>query len=136
MKVHYGIESYRKIKNPVVTVGTFDGVHFGHQKIINRLKRIAAECDGETVLLTFDPHPRKVLFKDHYLKLINTIDEKIKILSELGLDHLVIYPFTNDFSNFSAEEYISELLVKKLKTHYLVIGYDHHFGNKIGRAHV
>ena len=130
MKVHYGIESYRKIKNPVVTVGTFDGVHFGHQKIINRLKRIAAECDGESVLLTFDPHPRKVLFKDNYLKLINTIDEKIKILSELGLDHLVIYPFTNDFSNFSAEEYISELLVQKLKTHYLVIGYDHHFGNK------
>ena len=94
MKVHYGIESYRKIKNPVVTVGTFDGVHFGHQKIIKRLKRIAAECDSESVLLTFDPHPRKVLFKDHNLKLINTIDEKIKILSELGLDHLEIYPFT------------------------------------------
>ena len=130
MKVHYGIESYRKIKNPVVTVGTFDGVHFGHQKIINRLKRIASECDGESVLLTFDPHPRKVLFKDRSLKLINTTDEKIKILSELGLDHLVIYPFTNDFSKFSAEEYISELLVKKLRTHYLVIGYDHHFGNK------
>ena len=130
MKVHYGIESYKNIKNPVVTVGTFDGVHFGHQKIINRLKRIADECDGESVLLTFDPHPRKVLFKEQSLKLINTIDEKIKILSNLGLDHLVIYPFTNDFSKFSAQEYISELLIKTLKTHYLVIGYDHHFGNK------
>ena len=130
MKVHYGIESYKNIKNPVVTVGTFDGVHFGHQKIINRLKRIADECDGESVLLTFDPHPRKVLFKEQSLKLINTIDEKIKILSHLGLDHLVIYPFTNDFSKFSAQEYISELLIKTLKTHYLVIGYDHHFGNK------
>ena len=130
MKVHYGIESYKNIKNPVVTVGTFDGVHFGHQKIINRLKRIADECDGESVLLTFDPHPRKVLFKEQSLKLINTIDEKIKILSDLGLDHLVIYPFTNDFSKFSAQEYISELLIKTLKTHYLVIGYDHHFGNK------
>ena len=130
MKVHYGIESYKNIKNPVVTVGTFDGVHYGHQKIINRLKRIADECDGESVLLTFDPHPRKVLFKEQSLKLINTIDEKIKILSNLGLDHLVIYPFTNDFSMFSAQEYISELLIKTLKTHYLVIGYDHHFGNK------
>ena len=130
MKVHYGIESYKNIKNPVVTVGTFDGVHYGHQKIINRLKRIADECDGESVLLTFDPHPRKVLFKEQSLKLINTIDEKIKILSNLGLDHLVIYPFTNDFSMFSAQEYISELLIKTLKTHFLVIGYDHHFGNK------
>ena len=130
MKVHYGIESYKNIKNPVVTVGTFDGVHYGHQKIINRLKRIADECDGESVLLTFDPHPRKVLFKEQSLKLINTIDEKIKILSNLGLDHLVIYPFTNDFSKFSAQEYISKLLVKTLKTHYLVIGYNHHFGNK------
>tara|TARA_Y100000385_G_scaffold288026_1_gene353644 strand:- start:1386 stop:2315 length:930 start_codon:yes stop_codon:yes gene_type:complete len=130
MKVHYGIESYKEIKNPVVTVGTFDGVHFGHQKIINRLQNIAAKCNGESVLLTFNPHPRKVLFKNRSLKLINTIDEKITILSELGLDHLVIYPFTDDFSKFSADEYISELLVKKLKTHYLVIGYDHHFGNK------
>ena len=128
MKVHYGIETCKEINNPVVTVGTFDGVHYGHQKIITRLQKIAQNCNGESVLLTFDPHPRKILFKDKKIKLINTIKEKIKILSNLGLDHLVIYPFNIEFSNLSAHEYISELLVNKLKTNTLVIGYDHHFG--------
>lgn len=128
MKVHYGIETCKEIHNPVVTVGTFDGVHYGHQKIITRLQKIAQNCNGESVLLTFDPHPRKILFKDKKIKLINTIKEKIKILSNLGLDHLVIYPFNIEFSNLSAHEYISELLVNKLKTNTLVIGYDHHFG--------
>lgn len=128
MKVHYGIETCKEINNPVVTVGTFDGVHYGHQKIIVRLQKIAQNCNGESVLLTFDPHPRKILFKDKKIKLINTIKEKIKILSNLGLDHLVIYPFNIEFSNLSAHEYISELLVNKLKTNTLVIGYDHHFG--------
>ena len=128
MRVHYGIESCKEIIKPVVTVGTFDGVHYGHQKIITRLQKIAKNCNGESVLLTFDPHPRKVLFKDRKIKLINSIDEKIKILDELGLDHLVIYPFSKEFSKYSADEYISELLVNKLKTNTLVIGYDHHFG--------
>ena len=128
MRVHYGIESCKEIIKPVVTVGTFDGVHYGHQKIITRLQKIAKNCNGESVLLTFDPHPRKVLFKDPKIKLINSIDEKIKILDELGLDHLVIYPFSKEFSKYSADEYISELLVNKLKTNTLVIGYDHHFG--------
>ena len=129
MEVHYGFESYKNIKNPIVTVGTFDGVHFGHQKIIQRLQKIAIKNNGESVLLTFDPHPRKVLFNDRGLKLIHSIDEKINILENLGLDHLVIYPFTLEFSKFSAKRYIDELLVQKLDTHTLVIGYDHHFGN-------
>jgi len=129
MEVHYGFESYKNIKNPIVTVGTFDGVHFGHQKIIQRLQKIAIKNNGESVLLTFDPHPRKVLFNDRGLKLIHSIDEKINILENLGLDHLVIYPFTLEFSKFSAKRYIDELLVQKLGTHTLVIGYDHHFGN-------
>jgi riboflavin kinase/FMN adenylyltransferase len=128
MRVHYGINSCKEIIKPVVTVGTFDGVHYGHQKILNRLQKIAKSCNGESVLLTFDPHPRKVLFKDRKIKLINSINEKIKILDELGLDHLVIYPFSEEFSKYSADEYISELLVNKLKTNTLVIGYDHHFG--------
>jgi len=128
MRVHYGINSCKEIIKPVVTVGTFDGVHYGHQKILNRLQKIAKNCNGESVLLTFDPHPRKVLFKDRKIKLINSINEKIKILDELGLDHLVIYPFSEEFSKYSADEYISELLVNKLKTNTLVIGYDHHFG--------
>ena len=129
MEVHYGIRSFTKIKNPVVTVGTFDGVHLGHQKILNKLEKIAEKIDGETVLLTFEPHPRKVLFKNQTLKLINTLEEKINLLDTYGLDHLVIYPFTQEFSNLSARSYIEELLIKKLKTHTLVIGYDHHFGN-------
>jgi riboflavin kinase/FMN adenylyltransferase len=129
MQVHYGFESYKNIKNPIVTVGTFDGVHFGHQKIIHRLQKIAKKNNGETVLLTFDPHPRKVLLNDQGLKLIHTINEKINILESLGLDHLVIYPFTIEFSKFTAKRYVDELLVKKLDTHTLVIGYDHHFGN-------
>ena len=129
MQVHYGFESYKNIKNPIVTVGTFDGVHFGHQKIIQRLQKIAKKNNGETVLLTFDPHPRKILLNDQGLKLIHTINEKINILENLGLDHLVIYPFTLEFSKFSAKRYIDELLIQKLGTHTLVIGYDHHFGN-------
>lgn len=129
MQVHYGFESYKNIKNPIVTVGTFDGVHFGHQKIIKRLQKIAKKNNGESVLLTFDPHPRKILLNDQGLKLIHTINEKINILENLGLNHLVIYPFTLEFSKFSAKRYIDELLIQKLGTHTLVIGYDHHFGN-------
>ena len=129
MQVHYGFESYKNIKNPIVTVGTFDGVHFGHQKIIQRLQKIAKKNNGESVLLTFDPHPRKILLNDQGLKLIHTINEKINILENLGLNHLVIYPFTLEFSKFSAKRYIDELLIQKLGTHTLVIGYDHHFGN-------
>ena len=129
MQVHYGFESYKNIKNPIVTVGTFDGVHFGHQKIIQRLQKIAKKNNGESVLLTFDPHPRKILLNDQGLKLIHSINEKINILENLGLDHLVIYPFTLEFSKFSAKRYIDELLIQKLGTHTLVIGYDHHFGN-------
>ena len=128
MKVHYGIDSLKEIKNPIITVGTFDGVHLGHQKIIERLKKLAKNSHGETVLLTFNPHPRKVLFNDQNLKLINTLEEKIIILEKFGLDHLVVHPFTKEFSKLSAREYVEELLVKKLNTNTLVIGYDHHFG--------
>jgi len=129
MKVHYGFESYKNIKNPVVTVGTFDGVHYGHQKIIQRIQNIAKKNNGESVLLTFDPHPRKILQNDQSIKLIHTINEKINILEDLGLDHLVIYHFTKEFSKYSAKRYIDELLIQELGTHTLVIGYDHHFGN-------
>jgi riboflavin kinase / FMN adenylyltransferase len=129
MQVHYGISSYKNIKNPVITVGTFDGVHFGHQKIINRLCKIANTIDGESVLLTFDPHPRSVLFKDQQIQLINTLEEKIKLLEQLGLDHLVIYPFTKSFSKMSGKDYIKQHLIKELNVHTIVIGYDHHFGN-------
>jgi len=129
LKVHYSFESYINIKKPVVTVGTFDGVHIGHQTIIERLKTIAKKIDGETVLLTFYPHPRKVILNDQSnLKLINTKNEKIKLLEQYGLDHLFIHPFNEEFSRISPTSYVRDLLVNQLKTNHLVIGYNHQFG--------
>jgi len=117
------------VKNPVVTTGTFDGVHFGHQKIIDRLKSVATKIGGESVLLTFHPHPRMVLFPDDEdLKLLSTREEKIKRLESAGLDHLIIYPFSRKFSRRTATEYVRDLLVNEIGVKTLVIGYDHQFG--------
>jgi len=129
MKVYNNIDAFECLKNPVVTTGTFDGVHLGHQKIISRLKEVAQDCGGETVLLTFYPHPRMVLFPDdNELKLINTQEEKIKLLEQCGIDHLIIHPFTKDFSRLTSIEFVRNILVNKIKTTRLVIGYNHHFG--------
>jgi riboflavin kinase / FMN adenylyltransferase len=129
MKVYNGIEDFKDVKNPIVTTGMFDGVHLGHQKIITRLKEVAQENDGETVVLTFYPHPRMVLFPDdNELKLLNSQDEKIKLLETYGIDHLIIYPFTKEFSRLTSVEFVRNILVNKMKTKRLVIGYNHHFG--------
>jgi riboflavin kinase/FMN adenylyltransferase len=129
MKVYTNIEDFKNVKNPVVTTGMFDGVHIGHQKIINRIREIAKEKNGETVLLTFYPHPRMVLFPDdNDLELINTQQEKIQLLEKYGIDHLIIYPFTKDFSRLSSIEFVRNILVNKINTRWLVIGYNHHFG--------
>jgi len=136
VKVYNSIDDFKNsflskgtIKNPVVTTGTFDGVHLGHQKIINRLKHLAKDIDGETVLLTFYPHPRMVLYPDdNDLKLINTQAEKIELLNKYGIDHLIIHPFTKDFSRLSSLEFVRNILVNTLFTKRLVIGYNHHFG--------
>ena len=129
MKIYKDLSDFVKKGNAVVTIGTFDGVHIGHRKIISRLKEIAAQSDGETVILTFFPHPRMILHpEDINLKLITTIDEKAELLEKLGIDHLIITPFTRDFSNLSAQEYIEEILVKQIGTKRIVIGYDHRFG--------
>ena len=129
MKIYHNIEEFVPVKNAVVTIGTFDGVHLGHRKIISRLKEIADEICGETVLLTFFPHPRLILHpEDQDLRLINTITEKAELLSQLGVDHLIITPFSRDFSNQTAEEYILDILVEKIGTRKIVIGYDHRFG--------
>ncbi len=113
----------------MVTTGTFDGVHIGHRKIINRLNEIAKKIGGESVLLTFHPHPRMVLFPDdHGLELITTMDEKIRLLEEAGVQNLIIHPFTRDFSRTTSLDFIRDILVDKLGTSVLVIGYDHHFG--------
>jgi riboflavin kinase/FMN adenylyltransferase len=119
---------YKRIKNSVVTIGTFDGVHVGHQKIINRLVHIAEANKLQALVLTFFPHPRMVVQKDSSIKLINTIDEKAAQLQQLGVDHLVLKEFTKTFSRLSALEYVRDVLVNKLKVKHIIVGYDHHFG--------
>lgn len=129
MKVYHSISEFQNVNRPILTTGTFDGVHFGHRIIINRLKEIAKKQVGETVLLTFSPHPRMVLFPDdHQLQLINTLDEKIKLLKEAGIQHLIIHSFTKEFSRTSSMQFVRDILVNQLNTHKLVIGYNHHFG--------
>ncbi|MEX8547428.1 MAG: bifunctional riboflavin kinase/FAD synthetase [Mucilaginibacter sp.] len=129
MQVYHNIQEFKPLQNAVVTIGTFDGVHLGHRKIIARLQEVARQTGGETVILTFFPHPRMILQpEDQNLKLITTIEEKAELLAGLGIDHLIITPFSRDFSNLSAEEYIREILVNRIGTKKIVIGYDHRFG--------
>ncbi|WP_374951702.1 bifunctional riboflavin kinase/FAD synthetase [Mucilaginibacter sp.] len=129
MKIYNSLEDFTPVANAVVTIGTFDGVHIGHRKIIARIEELAEASGGETVILTFFPHPRMILHpEDENIKLITTIDEKAQLLSQLGVDHLIITPFSRDFSNQSAEAYIRDVLVNKIGTKKIVIGYDHRFG--------
>jgi len=129
MKIYTDIKDFKNVKNPIVTTGMFDGIHLGHQQIIARLKEIAREQHGETVLFTFAPHPRLVLFPDdNGLEMINTEQEKIQLLEKYGIDHLIIYPFTKEFSRLTSIEFVRDILANKIKTKWLVIGYDHHFG--------
>ncbi|MFA9212376.1 MAG: bifunctional riboflavin kinase/FAD synthetase [Candidatus Methylacidiphilales bacterium] len=129
MQVHFDINTLPEIKNAIVSQGTFDGVHLAHKKIIERLKQIASIKDGETVLITFEPHPRMVLFPhDHGLQLLSTLNEKIHLLEKAGIDHLIILPFTKEFSRQTSEQFIRTILVNKITTNTLVIGYDHRFG--------
>jgi riboflavin kinase / FMN adenylyltransferase len=129
MKVYFSTETIPAFKKAVVTIGTFDGVHTGHKSILEQLKREAARIGGETVIITFHPHPRKVIVSGQpAIHLINTIDEKIELLHKNGIDHLVVVPFTDDFSQQSPEEYIEKFLVEKFHPHTVIIGYDHRFG--------
>lgn len=129
MKIYHNFSEFKKLNNAVATIGTFDGVHYGHQKIIKRLCELAQTTGGESVILTFFPHPRMIIDPENQdLKMINTISEKAKILEKLGVDHLIITPFTRDFSNLSPEEYIKNILVDTIGIKHLIIGYDHRFG--------
>lgn len=134
MKIHQGEspiypEDFHKPYRAVVTSGTFDGVHIGHQKILNRVIELARETGGESVVLTYWPHPRMVLKPgSHGLKLLSTFEEKAALLESAGIDHLVRIPFTKDFSQLSSEEFVRKILINSLGTRYLVIGYDHRFG--------
>ncbi len=128
MKVYKDIASFNKLDYAVVTSGTFDGVHIGHQKIIKRLTAIADKTGGETVLITFWPHPRLILYPHQPFKLLNSIEEKTGLLEHYGIEHLIIIPFTRSFSEWSSEKFIREILVKSIGTKKLVIGYNHRFG--------
>jgi riboflavin kinase / FMN adenylyltransferase len=129
LKIHNGIENPINVTNAVVTIGTFDGVHIGHQKIIARLKEVATQHGGETVLITLYPHPRMVLFPDdNDLQLLSTQDEKTDLLSKYGIDHLVVIPFSKEFARLTSLEFVRDILVDKIGVKTLVIGYDHHFG--------
>lgn len=132
MKIFYGFDHLSAIRNPVVTTGSFDGVHIGHKVILNRLKKLASEIDGETVLITFHPHPRKVLYPETAGKdlfLINSQREKISLLQKAGLDNLIIIEFTLAFSKISSLEFVQNILLDKLHARKIVIGFNHHFGH-------
>lgn len=130
MRIFEGLENVGQIKNPVVTIGTFDGVHIGHQKIIQQLILEAKKIDGESVLITFHPHPRLVLFPDnHNLQLLQTQAEKLQTLAENGLENVIILPFSKEFAQLSALDFVQTVLYKSLKAKKIIIGYDHQFGN-------
>ncbi len=129
MKIYHGIDDFVRLEYAVVTSGTFDGVHAGHHQILQRLCEIATQNKGETVVITFWPHPRLVLHpEDDSLKLLNTFEEKAELLKEHGIKHLVRIPFTKEFSQLTSEEFIDKILVSTIGTRKLVIGYDHRFG--------
>lgn len=128
MKIYRSIEDYDEDKRSVVTIGTFDGIHLGHQKILSRLIKSSKNKDLNSVVLTFFPHPRIILNKYNEVKMIDTLDEKIIHLNEIGIDSLVIHPFNKNFSLLSANQFIKDFLVDKLKIKHIIIGYDHRFG--------
>jgi len=128
VQIHYDLDNF-KASNPVVTIGTFDGVHRGHREVISELKRISRLSGGDSVVFTFEPHPRVVIApQENSLRLLTTIDEKIKLIQEIGVDHLVIYPFTTAFSKLSYDEFVTSILVGRMNISSLVVGYDHRFG--------
>ncbi len=129
MKVYRNISDFKKLPFAVVTQGTFDGVHAGHKKILNHLCQRSSELKGESVVLTFFPHPRMVLFPDDdSIKLINTLDENISLLEQTGINHLIVLEFTDSIAKLSATHFVRDILVKAIGTRHLIVGYDHRFG--------
>ena len=128
MKIYKSIDEYNESKSSVVTIGTFDGVHKGHQKILNKVLNASKQSNLSSVVLTFFPHPRIILNKYNDIKMIDSLDEKINHLEKIGIDHLIIHPFDKKFSLLSADQFIKEYLLEKLKLKHIIIGYDHRFG--------
>ena len=136
MKIIRSITAFNSSEKTIVTIGTFDGIHIGHQKILKDLIKTAKKEGKKSVLLTFFPHPRMVLQKDNKILLLNTIEEKSGLLEKMGLDYLIIHPFSKEFSRLTALDFVRDILVNKLNTSRLIIGYDHHFGkNREGNIH-
>lgn len=131
MQIYRHIDEFMKPQYPVVTVGTFDGLHIGHKMLLERLADLAREMNGQVVLLTFYPHPRKVLFQDTGgLEMLSTLEEKIRLMERFGVDHLIIQPFTAEFSKMQYDDFVRNILVEKIGVKTLVIGYDHQFGHQ------
>jgi len=129
MHIYRNTDHLPAFRRAVITIGTFDGVHTGHQQILEQLRQETTRIDGETVIITFHPHPRKIVKGTTAgIRLINTLREKIELLSWKGIDHLVIVPFTEAFSQLTAEQYVKEFLLEKFHPHTIIIGYDHQFG--------
>ena len=136
MKIIRSIAAFNSSEKTIVTIGTFDGIHIGHKKILKNLISTANKEGKKSVLLTFFPHPRMVLQKDKTILLLNTLDEKSMLLEKMGLDYLIIHPFSKEFSRLTALDFVRDILVNKLNTSKLIIGYDHHFGkNREGNIH-
>lgn len=129
MKVHYNLKDLPPFKNGVITTGAFDGVHRGHQKIIGRMQEIAHSINGETIIITFHPHPRKITSSiPGEIKQLTSLQERIHLLENAGIDHLVVVPFDYHFSNLSAQAYVESFLVANFHPHSIIVGYDHRFG--------
>jgi riboflavin kinase/FMN adenylyltransferase len=130
MKVYQGADNFPQLSNVVLTMGTFDGVHFGHRKILKRLQGATESKKGNSVVMTFYPHPRTVLFPDQTnLRLLSTIEEKIELLESIGIQHLIIQPFTIEFSKLTHRQFVKEYLIEKINMKSMVVGYDHQFGH-------
>ncbi len=129
MAVFFDIDHLPEFKNAVLTIGTFDGVHQGHKAILQKVTEHAKAVNGESVLITFDPHPRKLLFPHQPLGIITPLSQKLQLIADAGIQHIVVVPFTKEFSEFSAQQYIEDFLVKRFRPHSIVIGYDHRFGH-------
>ena len=129
MAIYYSTDNLPEFNNAVVTIGTFDGVHVGHQVILDQVSTHARKHGATSVLITFSPHPRKLIFPNEPISILTPLKDKLKLITEIGIEHIVVVPFTKDFASLSAEEYVSDFLVNKINPKTIIIGYDHHFGN-------
>ncbi|WP_118950266.1 bifunctional riboflavin kinase/FAD synthetase [Taibaiella helva] len=129
MAVFHQLDQFPSFRNPVVTIGSFDGVHHGHKVILSEVVKAARAVNGESILITFEPHPRKIIHPEQPLGLLTSPEQKIALITAEGIDHVVVVPFTRDFSMMSAAEYVADFLLKNFKPHTIIIGYDHRFGH-------